>query len=381
MKLTVKLTLVSLFIILSVRFSFSQEIINEIYEINPISWHNPLMSFTKKQVIKEKYKTIINKNDTIIIKDLSYAYSSEMPYRVKCYQISNDLKIDDPKVIELKKKMKTLLDLWEFYKNLDYKSVKTFKIDESSEAFLFQGERNINVKELTKDYRRDLEQRIDKLTDEIDTNFKCTAGFNSIQGSLSFSNGYLEFEPLKYPILDFESDELKRIKSYLNAEDKNKGRKIGLRLKPNELVRLKHKSDVFGALTMPFKVYLKSKEKDSTRGNNVYTDANISLFIGKQWGYHGYNSKGELQRKKMHSLNFLMGATKITLKKNNSSRVEDSDFNILGLSTGLAYSFSLNKFNLFSGLGVDIPLSSEGSKWYFNKQPWLGFGIGYSVFN
>lgn len=50
------------------------------------------------------------------------------------------------------------------------------------------------------------------------------------------------------------------------------------------------------------------------------------------------------------------------------------------LNTGVAYSFLINKFNLFLGIGIDIPMSNVADDSIFKGEPWLGIGLGYSVF-
>jgi hypothetical protein len=46
----------------------------------------------------------------------------------------------------------------------------------------------------------------------------------------------------------------------------------------------------------------------------------------------------------------------------------------------VAYSFLINKFNLFLGIGIDIPMSNVADDSIFKGEPWLGIGLGYSVF-
>ncbi|MDT0557621.1 hypothetical protein RM697_03120 [Ichthyenterobacterium sp. W332] len=366
-----KCIIIIIVLVVSNQYVSSQEIIKEIYEIYPISWKNPLMSFEKTQVLKPKYKEINSSDDTIVVNEIINKFQTEMHFRAKCYQVANDLNSDHPSVIEVKDKMNQLLKKWSFYLNLDYKINKEYQ-----EILITQNKNSKNHKE----YKKELLKQINELAAQIDNKFPCPGGFSKIRGNIKFENGYLNFQPLKYRIFDVEDPKTKRIKSYLNGEDKYTSRNIGIKLKSNELVQLKNTNWAFGALTMPIKIYATTKQKDSNGGDNVFTDTNVSFFASKQWGYHGYNSKGEIKRKKAHSVNFLLGVSKITLDQENSSRTEDTDFNLLAASPGLAYGFNLNKFGIFVGAGFDIPLHKEGNKWYFNKQLWIGFGLGFSVF-
>jgi hypothetical protein len=46
----------------------------------------------------------------------------------------------------------------------------------------------------------------------------------------------------------------------------------------------------------------------------------------------------------------------------------------------VAYSFLINKFNLFLGIGIDIPMSNVADDSIFKGEPRPFIGLGYSVF-
>lgn len=362
----------------------SQEIIQEEYHIYPYSWANPLLSLKDTTLWKPKFKEGVS-----IIEEGTKSYHKMMRFRIKCYQLANNLRSDDPKVLDLQSKLE------EYIKN--YNTIRTLRYR------LDQSVNKAEGLELTESKRTAM-QKLQDRNNELDAEFKrceCPNGFSNIRGTLKYDKGYLIFTPFKYPILDSNTSQviqelrspdskgneriaslesINRIKNYLNGYDGKE--KLGFELNGDKLTYFKNKAWTFGALTIPLKIYLDRKESSIPDGtNNIVVDANVSLFVGRQWGWHGFDSKGEVKSRRFSSINFLLGAGRVTLGDGNTtSNPLDMDLSILTVNTGLAYSFVFNKFNVFAAAGFDIPTTSEGRRWIFDKKPWLGIGLGYSVF-
>jgi len=52
---------------------------------------------------------------------------------------------------------------------------------------------------------------------------------------------------------------------------------------------------------------------------------------------------------------------------------------LASIGFGLAYSY--NKINIGGFVGWDYAIGLDSEKWNYNKQPWIGIAIGYSLFN
>jgi len=134
------------------------------------------------------------------------------------------------------------------------------------------------------------------------------------------------------------------------------------------------------AITIPIKIYLFSNS-DSLENftNNIETNANIAFTFG--YSLERYSFKKDRAPKLTSTYNFFgfLGLNKLTLNKKNTDGINDGD-NILSFSFGMGHQFGYGKFGISLLLGIDLPTSSIRKNWVFRHQPWLGFGIGYSIF-
>lgn len=350
--------------------SNAQEFFDAKYIVHSNATDVPLMVLTEES--KSSKSEYIG--GVIPIVKVSKKYKEEMPFRVRCYALYNGIEnMLDKRIVEYMSDIEML----NTYKD----SLTLLKF--SNKRTLFKGEKTSDFKKQIEDARERFENKITLYKKKINAK-KCPGGFDKIEGRFSFKDGYLNLTPRKYLVFDASGTEINAVKSYLNGyhrqNGENKKESLGLKLSPNSTTLIQHEAYSFGALTLPLKIYLGSDSDSIPKGtNNVVTNLNFSLFVGRNWGHHGFNSKGEVVSKRYHSINFLAGASKLALKGSNTDgAVKEAE--VLSLNTGVAYSFLINKFNLFLGIGIDIPMSSAADDWIFKGQPWLGIGLGYSVF-
>lgn len=158
-------------------------------------------------------------------------------------------------------------------------------------------------------------------------------------------------------------------------------------LKNRQTIKLNFNEWTVSALTIPFKY--RFKNKDSEISEEFTTDFNANLFIGRTF----YGKTSFFHRKDVGNISntykwtggLLLGASTVTLNAANTSAANqplDSDTEIIkGLGTiGLGLSFSYNKINLGGFVGWDYSLGDDAEKWNYNKDPWIGFALGYSLF-
>ena len=134
------------------------------------------------------------------------------------------------------------------------------------------------------------------------------------------------------------------------------------------------------ALTNPLNVY-RTTQSDSLNSfsNNIVTYANITFTFGISWEKFSYKKGSEPKLTNTQNAFAFFGLNKLSLTKKNTDGRNDGD-NILSFSSGLGYQYGYGKLGLSLLLGIDLPTSSIGQNWVFKYQPWLGVGIGYSIF-
>ncbi len=148
------------------------------------------------------------------------------------------------------------------------------------------------------------------------------------------------------------------------------------------VLKVKFHSYQFGALTLPVKIYLSSKADSLV--NNVQTDINLNFMIGHKWGVKKYsqlpNEEEGSSYENSWSINFLIGMSKIDLKKNNTTPdLTKGDISVPAISTGFAFGYQYRKIGAYIASGIDNPLSKYGKDWDFKNQLWLGFGLGLGL--
>lgn len=195
---------------------------------------------------------------------------------------------------------------------------------------------------------------------------------NGIKGFVKFEKNKLTVNP--YLIKDKNGDFGKRDVYYYE-------------LKNRQTIKLNFNEWTVSALTIPFKY--RFKDKDAGISEEFSTDFNANLFVGRTF----YGRTSFFHRKDVGNISntykwtggLLIGASTVTLNASNTSSANqplDSDTEIVkGLGTiGLGLSFSYNKINLGGFIGWDYSVGDDAEKWNYNKEPWIGFALGYSLF-
>jgi len=186
----------------------------------------------------------------------------------------------------------------------------------------------------------------------------------------------------------FEGDKV-YINGYLQKDANGNYLSNGIfyyKLKNRQTIKLYFGEFNVSALTLPIKYRFKGKDglkedfSASINGNILfgYSIGRTSFFYQEKVG----NKSNTLKL----TGGLLLGASTVTLNSSNTSKaavpvVEDVEI-VKGLATiGYGVSFSYNKINLGVFSGYDYAIGEEASKWNYNKKPWLGIAVGYSLFN
>ncbi len=202
-----------------------------------------------------------------------------------------------------------------------------------------------------------------------------TFSFHKIDSFFNYTSIIVDLEQKEEKlILTTREDVAEKFKIY------NRGKIRRLYIDVTQGVKINRQSWKVSALTTPIKVYL-TNQSDSLKSfsNNIETDVNIAFTFGKSWEKFSYKKGSEPKLTNTQNAFAFFGLNKLSLTKKNTDGRNDGD-NILSFSSGLGYQYGYGKLGLSLLLGIDLPTSSIGQNWVFKYQPWLGVGIGYSIF-
>ena len=161
-------------------------------------------------------------------------------------------------------------------------------------------------------------------------------------------------------------------------------------LKNRQTLKLHFTEVGVSALTLPLKYRLGSDDNPAKPISEEFTTAiNLNLFLG--WTLRGttifhYREKvGNISNTAKWTLGPLFGASTVTLNKSNTSAAENpitDDTEITkGLATvGIGGTYSFNKINAGLFYGWDFSIGADAARWNYNRRPWLGLALGYSLF-
>ncbi len=164
-----------------------------------------------------------------------------------------------------------------------------------------------------------------------------------------------------------------------NAADSSKKFFLISKLNIGELGETKYTlpkgSFTFGATTIPIKVRFASKENNGARER--YFDFNGEVNIGLTAGY-----KLRPSRNPNFFINFLagVGITSIPVDSSTTNGYVSSSTKASGLTPSIGVLFEIKDFQIGVYSGIDFLARELGDRWSYKNQPWLGIGIGFSIF-
>jgi hypothetical protein len=158
-------------------------------------------------------------------------------------------------------------------------------------------------------------------------------------------------------------------------------------LKNRQTIKLSFNEWTVSALTIPLKY--RFANNDDGISEEFTTDFNANLFIGRtlfgRTSFFHRKDVGNISNTYKLTGGLMLGSSTVTLNANNTSAANqplDSETELTkGLGTiGLGLSFSYNKINFGGFIGWDYSVGDDAEKWNYNKEPWIGFALGYSLF-
>jgi len=168
-------------------------------------------------------------------------------------------------------------------------------------------------------------------------------------------------------------------------EYKHREKVYYLNLENREIVSLWFNEGVVSSFAIPIKYRFRGKEG---LDEDFTASFNVNLFLGYAIGKTYFTQRNKIGVKSNTwkvTFGGILGTSTIELDSNNTSLdlaplTSDESF-VKGLaSLGFGATFSYNKINLGVFLGQDYAIGENADKWNYNKEPWLGIGLGYSLF-
>lgn len=158
-------------------------------------------------------------------------------------------------------------------------------------------------------------------------------------------------------------------------------------LKNYEKVNLYFVEGNVSTFVIPIKY--RNNDDDKQLKEEFSSSFNANLFIGISAGMTSFTHRKKVKNKINTSkltLGLFLGTSTVTLDKGNTSLADqpliDDTKIVKGLgSFGFGLTYSFNKLNLGVFNGRDYSIGKYASKWNYNKKPWWGIGIGYSIFD
>ncbi|WP_335975147.1 hypothetical protein [Gaetbulibacter jejuensis] len=159
-------------------------------------------------------------------------------------------------------------------------------------------------------------------------------------------------------------------------------------LKNNEQIWVPFTEFTLTSLTLPLKYRFKSEKRNVKE--EFTTGINLNFLLGVSYGNSEFTHRKKVGNKTNTwkiTFGVLLGTGTVTLNKGNTSAAgvnafDDDVTETKGLlTTGLGTTYSFNKINIGVFYGWDNSIGNNATLWNYNGKPWLGFGVGYSLFN
>lgn len=187
----------------------------------------------------------------------------------------------------------------------------------------------------------------------------------------------------------FEEDGKLYVNRYLRRDALGNHTRFGsyyYKLQNRQTVQLYFNEISVSAIIIPIKYRFKGENDLS---EDFSTSVNGNIFVGYTIGKTNFFHQEKVGNKSNTSkftAGLLFGASSVILDKNNTSKanfpiLDDKKITkgLANLGFGMIYTFNKINFGVF--YGYDYAIGDESEKWNYNKKPWLGVAIGYSLLN
>lgn len=279
----------------------------------------------------------------------------------KAFHVNDSIKLKFNTIILLKKETKVM------YEKMDPEDKK--KIEEK---FPLGSEIEILREETIEGKKVTVEEKI-----KIDENF--------YKKQFIIKSEPVTFDSTKKSTVKFVENKL-IVNPFLTKKDNTYSREVySYQLENRQTIKLRFNEFTVSGLIIPIKYRFKDKSEQLPEEFTVAANAN--LFLGFSMGktsFHYREKVDNLSNTWKFTFGAFIGASSIKLNGSNTSNSSaplTSEITKGAASTGIGLCFSFNKINVGTFYGYDYAFGDDTEKWNYNKKPWLGLALGYSIFN
>lgn len=196
-------------------------------------------------------------------------------------------------------------------------------------------------------------------------------------------NEKVSFESNKKSSLKFEEDKI-YINPYL-SDDIDRNDIYFYKLKNRQTAKICFREATLSALVIP----VKYRFKKSDIPEEFSASLNMNIFLGYSLGMDSFFHQKKIGNKvitKKITFGAIGGISTVKLTAINTSLdsepiTEGREFTKGLASAGFGLVYSYNKFNIGAFIGSDYAVGEGSNKWNYQGQPWVGFALGYGLFN
>jgi hypothetical protein len=158
-------------------------------------------------------------------------------------------------------------------------------------------------------------------------------------------------------------------------------------LKNRQSIKLKFTEWNISTLTIPLKYHF--RDKDEEISEEFSSSFSVNFFGGYSIGKTRFffrDKVGNISNTWKFTGGLLIGASTVKLNNSNTSSADNpiaagTEITKGLASVGLGLTYTFNKINFGVFYGRDYSVGDDAKKWNYNKKPWLGLAVGYSLFN
>lgn len=158
------------------------------------------------------------------------------------------------------------------------------------------------------------------------------------------------------------------------------------KLKNGDRLKLPFIEGTVSIFTIPFKYRFKQPNISEEFSS---ASLNLNVLMGVSFGQTTFMFRDKVDCKTNNSkvtIGFFLGSSMVELNRSNTSAAEEPLMDDVKITKGLASigigtAYSFNKISVGGFLGWDYAIGNDSEKWNYNKKPWIGIAIGYSLFN
>lgn len=158
------------------------------------------------------------------------------------------------------------------------------------------------------------------------------------------------------------------------------------KLKNGDKLRLPFVDGTVSVFTIPFKYRFRQPDVSEEFST---ASLNINVLAGISFGRTTFMYRDQVDCKTNNSkvtVGLFVGSSMVDLNSSNTSAADEPLAEGVKITKGLASiglgaAYSFNKISVGGFLGWDYAIGNDSEKWNYNKKPWIGFAIGYSLFN